>query len=175
MTESNNPPPPPGDPYDTAPASAPPPPPDAAMLNPNPTPPAEPIPYGTGTGGPTGYPGPYIGPAPDANAKQKGMLCHILSLAGIIVPFGNLIGPLIIWQVKKAEHPFIDDQGKESVNFQILISIALIVSALLICVVVGFFLLPIVGLAGLILGILGGVKANNGEAYRYPFNIRFIK
>ena len=172
MTESNNPPPPPGDPYDTAPPSAPPPPPDTAMLNPNPTPVApEPIPYA----GSTGYPGPYIGPPADANAKTMGMLCHILSLAGLVVPFGNLIGPLIIWQVKKAEHPIIDDQGKESVNFQILMTIAMVVSGLLICVFIGVILLPIVAIANVIMAILAGVKANNGEAYRYPFNFRLIK
>jgi uncharacterized Tic20 family protein len=91
------------------------------------------------------------------------------------VPFGNLIGPLIVWQMKKAEHPFIDDQGKESVNFQILMTIALIVSGLLICVFIGFFILPVVLLLQLIFEIIAGVKANNGEPYRYPFNIRFIK
>ena len=186
MTETNNPPPPPppggpgpgpgpgpgaGDPYDTAPPSAPSPPPDAAMLNPTPPPPAQPIPYG----GATGYPGPYVGPAPDANAKQMGMLCHILALAGLIVPLGNLLGPLIIWQVKKAEHPFIDDQGKESVNFQILMAIAMIISGVLICVFIGIILLPVVALVSIIMAIIGGMKANNGKAYRYPFNIRFIK
>ena len=160
MTESNVPPPPdpslpPGDPSLPPPSSP-------------------PVGY-TGPMTSSGYPGPYIGPPPDQNAKTGGMLCHILSLAGLVVPFGNLIGPLIIWQMKKAEHPFIDDQGKESVNFQIVVSAALIVSALLMCVVVGFFLLPVVGLVGLIFSILGGVKANNGEPYRYPFNIRFIK
>ena len=172
MTESNNPPPPggPGDSYDTAPPSAPPPPPDAAMLNPMPSV-AAPLDYG----GATGYPGPYVGPAADQNAKTNGMLCHLLALAGFIIPFGNLIGPIVIWQMKKAEHPFIDDQGKESVNFQILMSILLIVSALLICVVVGFFILPVVGLVSLIFSIIAGIKANGGEAYRYPFNIRFIK
>lgn len=175
MTESNNPPPPPsGDPYDTVPPSAPPPPPDAAMLNPNapPATPAQPVGYASGS---YGYPGPYQGPEPDQNAKTWGMLAHISSLSGLIIPFGNLIGPLVVWQMKKNEHPFIDDQGKESVNFQILMAIALIVSGLLICVFIGFFILPVVLLLQLIFEIIAGVKANNGEPYRYPFNIRFIK
>jgi uncharacterized Tic20 family protein len=159
MTESNVPPPPPDPslPSSSADPSAPPP---------------------VGYAGPmtsTGYPGPYVGPPADQNAKTMGMLCHLLSLCGAVVPFGNLIGPIIIWQVKKAEHPFIDDQGKESVNFQILMTIALVISAALICVVVGIFLLPVVGIIALIFAIIGGVKANQGEAYRYPFNIRFIK
>src|SRR5688500_10860834 len=126
MTESNVPPPPP-DPLQ--------PPGDPSL----PTPAATPVGYA----GPTtscGYPGPYTGQPADLNAMTMGMLCHILSLAGLVVPCGNLIGPLIIWQVKKAEHPFIDDQGKESVNFQILMSIALLISGLLICVVIGFFI-----------------------------------
>ena len=168
MTESNVPPPPPGDMPPAGDPSLPPPPASATPPGGAPLPPVE---YASGSG----YPGPYVGPAPDPNAKTMGMLCHLLSLAGLLLPFGNLLGPLIIWQVKKAEHPFIDDQGKESVNFQILITICLVVSALLICVVVGFFLLPIVGLVGLIFGIIGGIKANSGEPYRYPFNWRLIK
>ncbi len=163
MTESNVPPPPPD------PSLTPPPPPLEAGGSP-PTP----VAYAT-PGMSTGYPGPYVGPTPDQNAKTMGMLCHLLSLCGIVIPFGNLIGPLIIWQMKKNDHPFIDDQGKESVNFQILMTIALVICAALICVVVGLFLLPVVGIIGLVFAIIACIKANNGEAYRYPFNIRFIK
>jgi uncharacterized Tic20 family protein len=168
MTESNVPPPPPS-PDD--PNVVPPPPLSAAAEG---AAPGTPVPY-AGPMTSSGYPGPYVGPPPDQNAKTQGMLCHILSLAGIVIPFGNIIGPLIIWQMKKNEHPFIDDQGKESVNFQILVTGALLISAALMCVVIGFFMLPVVGLVGLIMSILAGVKANNGEPYRYPFNIRFIK
>ena len=55
--------------------------------------------------------------------RMWGMFCHLAALAGFIIPFGNIIGPLIVWQIKKEEFPFVEDQGKESLKFQISIFI----------------------------------------------------
>ena len=112
---------------------------------------------------------------PTAEDKQWGLCAHLSSLAGLIIPFGNILGPLIIWQVKKDSLPFAADQGKEALNFNITIAIAAIICGLLTLVLIGFLLLPLVGLAWLIFTIIGAMKANNGEAYRYPFAIRLIK
>ena len=183
MSESNVPPPPPGpgdnDPYETAPPSAPPPPPDAGMLNPAPTPLPPPPPGGPGQ--PIGYAntmtGRYDGPPPDQNAKMMGMLCHLLSLAGLVLPYvGGWGGPLVIWLLKKQDHPFIDDQGKESLNFQLTVLIASIVVSPTICLFgLGIVLLILIAIAAVILAIMAGVRANNGEAYRYPMTLRLIK
>ncbi len=107
--------------------------------------------------------------------KQLGMLCHLLALAGYIIPFGNIIGPLIIWQVKKGESSFVDDQGKESVNFQITVMLAAIVAFILCFLVIGIFLLPVIGIADLVFIIIAALKANEGVAYRYPYTLRLIK
>jgi uncharacterized Tic20 family protein len=109
-------------------------------------------------------------------ARLWGMLCHLAALAGFVgVPFGNIIGPLIIWLIKRQEIPFVDEQGKESLNFQISLTIYSIVAALLIFVVVGIFLLFAIIIFGLIMVIIASVKTNNGESYRYPLTIRIIK
>jgi len=115
------------------------------------------------------------GDAPSAEARQWGLFTHLSSLVGLIIPFGNILGPLIIWQIKKAEFPFIDDQGKEAVNFNITTLIAFIAAFILSFVLIGLLLMPIIGIGWLVLTILAGVKANNGEAYRYPFTLRLIK
>jgi len=105
-----------------------------------------------------------------------GMFCHLAALLGFIgVPFGNIIGPLVVWLIKREDDPFIDEQGKESLNFQISMTIYGVVAALLVFVVVGIVLLIAVGLADLILVIIASVKTSNGEYYRYPCTIRFIK
>lgn len=122
----------------------------------------------------TAAPPPPSG-VPSAEEKQWGLFAHLSSLAGLIIPFGNVIGPLIIWQVKKDTLPFAADQGKEALNFNITIAIAAIISGLLTLVLIGFLLLPLVGLAWLVFTVLGAIKANNGEAYRYPFALRLIK
>lgn len=102
------------------------------------------------------------------------MLCHISALAGYAIPLGNIIGPLIFWLIKKDEMPFVDEQGKESINFQITMTIAMIISGVLILALVGIILLPAVIITSLILMIIASIKANAGEHYRYPLTIRFI-
>ena len=103
------------------------------------------------------------------------MLSHLSAPAGIIIPVGNIIGPLIVWQIKKPEFPQVDDQGKEALNFQITVLLAAIVSFVLMFVVIGIFLLAAVGIANLVFIIIATLRANQGELYKYPFNLRLIK
>ena len=110
------------------------------------------------------------------DARMWAMICHLAGLAGLVVPVvGCIIGPLIVWQIKKEEFPFVDEQGKEAVNFQISMLIYGIVAGLLCFACVGFVLLPAVAIFDLIFLLIAAVKANNGEHYRYPLTIRFIK
>lgn len=112
----------------------------------------------------------------EKESRLWGMFCHLASLSGFIgVPFGNIIGPLIIWLVKRNELPFVDDQGKESLNFQISMTIYGIIAAILVFFVIGIFLAIALFIFGLVMVIIASVKANSGEYYRYPLTIRFIK
>ena len=112
------------------------------------------------------------------DARMWGMICHLAGLGGLIpiVPIiGSVIGPLIVWQIKKDEFGFVADQGKEALNFQISILMYAIVSGLLCFACVGFVLLPAVYIFDLIFLLIAAVKANDGDHYRYPLTIRFIK
>ena len=112
----------------------------------------------------------------DRDSATWSMFCHLTALSAFLgIPFGNIIGPLIIWLIKKDEFPMVDDQGRESLNFQISMTIYTIVSFFLCFVIIGFLLLPAVLVVDLILVIIASVKANKGDIYRYPFTIRFIK
>ena len=95
------------------------------------------------------------------------MLCHLSALAGFVIPFGHILGPLIVWQIKKNEFPSVDIHGKAALNFQITVTIAVFAgafaAAILSFIGIGFLLFPLVmilGLAGLILAIIAGIKAN---------------
>ncbi|MBL4570159.1 MAG: DUF4870 domain-containing protein [Alcanivorax sp.] len=112
---------------------------------------------------------------PKQEERSLGLACHLLALAGLVVPFGNILGPLIMWLVKKDQSDFVDDQGKEALNFNITISIAGFIAFLLMFVVIGGLLLPIIGIFWLVMTIIAAVKANGGERYRYPLTIRLIK
>lgn len=109
-----------------------------------------------------------------SDERTFGMLCHLAALAGFIFPFGNIIGPLIIWAIKKDEFPWVDHQGRESLNFQISMTIYLIISAFLIIILIGIFLLVALGILNLIFVIMASIKANNGEEFSYPLSIRFF-
>jgi uncharacterized protein len=102
------------------------------------------------------------------------MIAHLSALAGIVA--GGLIwlGPLIVYLVKKDEHPFIADQSREALNFNLSVFIYIIASAILIIVVIGIILLPVVAIAWLVLTIIAAVRASNGESYRYPLTIRLV-
>ena len=111
----------------------------------------------------------------NAQEKQLGMLCHLLAFSGLIIPCGSILGPLVLWLLKKNESSFVDDQGKESLNFQITVLLAGIVSFILCFVVIGFILALAVAVAWIIYTILGAIKASEGVAYRYPYTLRLIK
>ena len=112
---------------------------------------------------------------PSAEEKQWALFAHVSALIGYIIPFGSIIGPLIIWQIKKNEMPFVDDQGKEALNFQITVAIAAIVCIVLMLVLIGILLFWILAIANLVFIVMAAIAANNGQAYRYPVCLRLIK
>ena len=112
----------------------------------------------------------------DKTVRNWAMGCHMIALVGLLGNgIGFFLGPMILWLIKREDHPFIDEQGKEAVNFQITMCIAMFISALLIFVVIGIFLLPVVVIVDVVLTVIAGLKAADGEHYRYPFAIRLIK
>jgi uncharacterized Tic20 family protein len=114
----------------------------------------------------------------DKDARMWAMFCHLAGLCALlpIIPvIGGVVGPLIIWQVKKDTNPFIDEQGKEAVNFQISILMYFLISIFLCIVCVGAFLVAATIFIFFVFLLIAAVKANNGYHYRYPLTIRFIK
>jgi len=111
----------------------------------------------------------------DPNEKQWGMLVHLAALAVFIgIPLGNIVGPLIIYLIKKDQFEFMADQGKEVLNFQITWSLIFIVSAILIFAGIGIFMLIGFGIAWIVLVIMGIVAASAGQYHRYPLTIKFL-
>ena len=108
-------------------------------------------------------------PVPTQDEKNLGLIMHVLSLVGF-----SLIGPLIVWLVKKDESAFINAQGRELLNFQLSFLIYAIVCIPLCFVLIGIPLLIIVGLASFILTIIGLVKATEGKIYRFPVTIKML-
>lgn len=107
--------------------------------------------------------------------RTWGTIVHLSVLTGVIFPVLTIIAPLFIWLIKRKDMPFVDDQGKEAINFQLTILIGFVICIPLAFIFIGIILAPILAILDLIFVILAGISANKGEHYRYPFNWRIIK
>jgi uncharacterized Tic20 family protein len=113
--------------------------------------------------------------------KNWAMLCHLSGFLGylVVVPFASIIGPLVVWLLKKDSSAFVDEHGKESINFQITMSIVYAINwVLLFSIVFAIIAIPLFGLLGvwlIVLVIVGAIKAVNGEHFRYPLTIRLVR
>ena len=108
------------------------------------------------------------------NARTWAMFCHLGAFAGYVIPFGGIIGPIVVWAMKKDQYELVDDQGKEAINFNISMIIYYIVAAILILALVGIFLLVALFFFRIIITVIAAIKANEGVRFRYPLCIRFI-
>ena len=108
--------------------------------------------------------------------RQWGMFAHLSAFSACLgLPFGNIIGPLIMFLIKKDEYPFGGNQAKEALNFNISFTLYVIISILLCFVIIGFILLPILGIFWLVVTIIASVESNKGVFYRYPLCFRFVR
>jgi uncharacterized Tic20 family protein len=121
------------------------------------------------------------GAEPASDEKTWAMACHVSGFVGYIpqIPFGGIVGPLIVWLLKKDSSAFIEEHGKESINFQITMAIASAINwVLFFSIVFVLIAIPLFGLLfvwNVILVIVASIKALNGEHFRYPLTIRFLK
>ncbi|WP_139489852.1 DUF4870 domain-containing protein [Brevibacillus dissolubilis] len=112
---------------------------------------------------------------PSKDERTWAMVAHLVVFSSFIIPFGNIIGPLVVWLSKREQSAFVDHHGKEALNFAISTMMYAFVSFLLTIVVIGIFALIALGLFWMTVTIMAALKANDGEVYRYPLTIRFIK
>ena len=101
--------------------------------------------------------------------------CNIAMLAHLLGIFTGFLGALVIWLIKKDQSAYVDEQGKEALNFQITMLIAVVGAWMLMFVLIGFLLLPLLLVANFVLCILAAVAASNGKNYKYPLAIRLLK
>ncbi|MBL8869475.1 MAG: DUF4870 domain-containing protein [Planctomycetaceae bacterium] len=111
----------------------------------------------------------------DQNTRTWAMLLHFSVFLGYIIPFAGLIAPILIWQLKKGEMPEIDAHGKMVVNFIISMIIYSLISFVLTFVLIGILGYIAVFFMGIVFPIIGGIKANSGELWKYPLVISIIK
>jgi uncharacterized Tic20 family protein len=121
-----------------------------------------------------------------AEERQWAMFAHLSALLGGLLTsavggWGFFLGPLVIWLMKKDTMPFVADQAREALNFNITVSVVMFVLMVLgfLTLGIGFLLLGplmlLIGVAALVFIVIAAIKANDGIAYRYPMTVRLVK
>ena len=111
----------------------------------------------------------------DKDARTWSMILHLSMLSNFVIPIAGVIAPIVIWQIKKDEYPIVDVHGKNAVNWLITAFIYSVIFFILMFAVIGFFLLIILGICATVFPIIAGIKANNGEVWKYPLTFEFLK
>lgn len=115
------------------------------------------------------------GTPPTQDERTWGMIAHLAAFAGLVVPFGNIIAPLVIWLARRDSSAFVAIEAKEALNFNISVALAGLVCWLLTLVAVGVLLGLALFVAWLAMTIIAAIKASEGTGYRYPVSLRLVK
>ena len=109
-------------------------------------------------------------------ARRWATICHLSAFVGLLGNgIGFLLRPLIVWLIKRDDDPFIDEQGKEAVNFQLTMFLLFFVAAVFVLILIGIPMLLAILVMAIVFPIVAAIKSNEGQHYRYPLSIRFIK
>ena len=111
----------------------------------------------------------------EQQTRQWAMFLHFSQLVGHLIPMGGFIIPIVIWQMQKSTLPGIDEHGKVVCNWIISEILYFILSAVLVLVLIGIPMLIVMGVLAVVFPIIGGIKASNGEVWKYPLSIPFFK
>lgn len=107
--------------------------------------------------------------------RNMGIAVQVSSFAGYIIPFGSILGPFIVWLMKRDEMPFVDECGRNCINFKISLMIYMMISAVLMFVGIGFLLIGVLAIVDIVFTIIAAMKASEGVSYKYPMTIKFLK
>ena len=109
-----------------------------------------------------------------SDEKNWALFTHLATFSGFIIPLGSILGPLVIWLMKKNDSSFVDQHGKAAVNFQISLLIWIIICIPLCFILIGFVLIGILAILHIVCAIINMVRASNGEPAGYPLSIKFV-
>jgi len=112
---------------------------------------------------------------PTQDERTWGMVAHLAALAFFILPFGNILGPLVVWLAKRDQSTFVALHAKEALNFNITFLLGALVCGLLLVFSIGILFGAMLFVFWLVMTIIAALNANEGAAYRYPFTVRLVK
>jgi uncharacterized Tic20 family protein len=114
------------------------------------------------------------GAAPSRAARRIAALCHLAGFAGYLLPFANVVVPLVLWLMKR-DDPYVDRHGREALNFQLSVLVYILLAFALLLILIGLLMLPLLALFHVGMMIAAAVAAAEGRAFRYPLTVRFLR
>jgi uncharacterized Tic20 family protein len=106
--------------------------------------------------------------------RTWGSLAHLSALCGLVIPFGSVLAPLILWRTRGQRAPFVGEQALEALNFNISVSLAFVVCLALTWLFIGILMISVLVIYWIVMTVMATIKAAEGEPYRYPINLRLI-
>jgi uncharacterized protein len=107
--------------------------------------------------------------------RTWGSLAHLSALSGMLIPFGSLLGPLILWRTRGQRTPFVRDQALEALNFNISVALAMLACLALVWIFIGILMMIVLVVYWIIMTVVATIQAGEGHAYRYPLTLRLVK
>ncbi len=107
--------------------------------------------------------------------RTWGSMAHLSALCGLLIPFGSLLGPLIMWRTRGRRTPFVGDQALEALNFNISVALAFLAGLALVWLFIGILMIAALVIYWIVMTVLATIKAGEGHSYRYPLTLRLIK
>jgi len=107
--------------------------------------------------------------------RNWAMFCHLSAFAGYFIPFGGVIGPLVIWMSKRDESTWVNENGKSALNFQLSMLLYLVLAAPLCLIVIGIPIVIILVVLRIVFTVIASIKASKGDEFKYPLAIPFLQ
>ncbi len=115
------------------------------------------------------------GGQPSVSERQWAVGIHLSALTGLMIPFFNIIAPLILWLFKRPVSAWLDAEGKRVLNFQISFTIYALIACLSLLIIIGVLVLPVLAIIYLAFLVIGAIRASDGISYHFPLTINFLK
>lgn len=112
---------------------------------------------------------------PVGDDRNMAVLAHAATFGGYLIPFGNILGPLIVFLIRKDQSAYVRHHAAEALNFQITVTVLAIVFGILCLVLIGIPLLLGLLLFDLVVTIIAMIRASDGVWYRYPLCLRLVR
>jgi hypothetical protein len=107
--------------------------------------------------------------------RTWGSLAHLAALSGLLIPFGSLLGPLLMWRTRGQRSSFVGDQALEALNFNITVALAFLVCLALVWLFVGILMIAVLVIYWIVMTVVATINAGEGRTYRYPYALRLVK